>query len=499
MGKKFDMGEFAKTLQQANVSESDTWREQIEYIDIDLLDGDSRNFYDLTGIDDLAANIQVCGLQQPIRVRRGENGRYIIVSGHRRRAALRKLAEDGQDQYKQVPCIVERDDIPPAMQELRLIWANSSTREMSSAEKGKQAQRVRTLLYQLQDEGYEFKGRMRDHVAAACQISQTKLAVLDVIQAKLIPAYKTLYEQDQITESAAYALARMPSPFQEKVFAACKKNVQGNAAEKMRKKLDAGWTGPDTSLRCPDQVHLCTHEAAFLRHDLARCWGQCWGATCCMECREAFQEYSPCSSACQKAKAERSQKNKAKMEREKTSAKREAEERTKQNQAVADDVAALWQRLQEAAGGHLDSKLMKALGFPHRPHAVEAMLKGEFHASPWDDGSSCYPTADGLSRFCRETGASADELLLLRPAQAPQPEGQLVLAGWMPGGTRPGHSGRVVCLFDLGKEDLVGKIMRYDSRRGKYLWESSGTVCDMEPTAWMALPAYEGGKRNAEN
>lgn len=40
---RFDMGEFAKTLQQANVSNSDTGREQIEYIDIDLLDADEKN------------------------------------------------------------------------------------------------------------------------------------------------------------------------------------------------------------------------------------------------------------------------------------------------------------------------------------------------------------------------------------------------------------------------------------------------------------------------
>ena len=36
---KFDMGEFAKTLAQP-VSESGTGREQIEYIDVDLLDSD---------------------------------------------------------------------------------------------------------------------------------------------------------------------------------------------------------------------------------------------------------------------------------------------------------------------------------------------------------------------------------------------------------------------------------------------------------------------------
>ena len=83
-GKNFDISKFAATLKP--VSDSDhTGPEQIEYIDIDLLDGDERNFYQLTDIDELADNIQMCGLQQPIRVRAGEDGRFTIVSGHRRR------------------------------------------------------------------------------------------------------------------------------------------------------------------------------------------------------------------------------------------------------------------------------------------------------------------------------------------------------------------------------------------------------------------------------
>ena len=83
--------------------------EQIQYIDIDLLDSDERNFYQLSDLDDLADNIQLCGLQQPIRVRDGEGGRYTIVSGHRRRAALAKLVDQGLTQFRRVPCIRETD------------------------------------------------------------------------------------------------------------------------------------------------------------------------------------------------------------------------------------------------------------------------------------------------------------------------------------------------------------------------------------------------------
>ena len=79
----FNLGDVLK-----NVPNSDTGREQITYLPIDNLDSDAGNFYELTGIDALADNISVAGLQQPIRVRAGrEPGRYTIVSGHRRMAA----------------------------------------------------------------------------------------------------------------------------------------------------------------------------------------------------------------------------------------------------------------------------------------------------------------------------------------------------------------------------------------------------------------------------
>ena len=175
--------------------------EQIEYIDIGLLDGDERNFYQLTDIDELADNIQMCGLQQPIRVRAGEGGRFTIVSGHRRRAALAQLVEKGLGQFRRVPCIRETDDASPALQELRLIFANSSTRKLTSAEIGEQAERVEALLYQLKEDGFEFpEGRMRDVVAAACNTHGSKLARIKVIREHLLSNLRPAWDGGKMPE-----------------------------------------------------------------------------------------------------------------------------------------------------------------------------------------------------------------------------------------------------------------------------------------------------------
>ena len=165
MGRKFDITAAFQAAVGEGVSKSDT-REQIQYIGLDRLDQDPGNFYSLDGLEELAANIQLCGLQQPLRVRPGENGRYTIVSGHRRRAALALLSEEEQ-KWTAVPCIVETDDVSPELRELRLIMANSATRVLSAAEIARQAEEVEKLLYQLKEQGYAFPGRMRDQVAAA--------------------------------------------------------------------------------------------------------------------------------------------------------------------------------------------------------------------------------------------------------------------------------------------------------------------------------------------
>lgn len=191
--------------------------ERIEYIPLDRLVGDERNFYALSDIDALAANIELIGLQQPIRVREA-GARFRIVSGHRRHAAIRKLVEEGSKTFERVPCIIETVECSEAMQELRLIYANSDTRKMSPADLSRQAVRVEELFYQLKEEGFEFPGRMRDHVAQACQTTKSKLSRLKVIREKLHPMLMADWEEGRLSEAVAYRIAQESEKVQNQLF-----------------------------------------------------------------------------------------------------------------------------------------------------------------------------------------------------------------------------------------------------------------------------------------
>ena len=292
-----------------NVSNLDTSDspQQIEYIDIGLLDGDPRNRRDLRGLEELAANIELLGLRQPLRVRENPEspGRFIIVSGHRRRAALQRLVDDGRVDFARVPCIRDVSAQSSALQELRLIFDNLDTQPYSSAEKAKIAARVEELLYVLKEEGMEFPGRMRDQVAAACRISAPKLARLKVIREKLVPQYMGLFEKGTLPEQTASALARLPEVFQKRLANALSEVPSGSIAEKVLKKYNEGWRW-EPALQCPDGKP-CKRGDTFLRRDCeTHSWESfCGGNTCCLKCEKSKAGYSPCERMCSKAKAQR--------------------------------------------------------------------------------------------------------------------------------------------------------------------------------------------------
>ena len=379
MAKKNGIGDvLAATL--GDVSNSDTaGREQIEYIPRTALVADEKNFYSIEGVEELAANIELIGLQQPLRVRpiEGGDGLYRVVSGHRRRAALDKLALDSNRGFEQVPCIVERDDVSPAMQELRLIYANSSTRDMTDADLAKQAERVTDLLYQLKEEGYEFPGRMRDHVAEACKINTTKLATLKVIQEKLPEQYRAEWESGKVSTDAAYKIARAPEALQARICKAFKKaptaQVVGCLLEIHEKRRKGCLWEP--TLKCPDGS-ACSHGDAFMRHD-ASCWygEQCGGKTCCLKCERTTLSYSPCSSACAKAKQARAEQNAQKKESEE-------KEYAKAQKKCQREIKAIFQRLLpliDAAG------LSDKNSIPCRYSALSVKKAREYAAGEFGD------------------------------------------------------------------------------------------------------------------
>lgn len=330
--------------------------EQIVLLPLDKLDPDPDNFYSLENVGDLAGNIELCGLMDPLRVR--PNGeRYTVVSGHRRRAAIMLIRDGGSKQFADgVPCIVEYGEASDAMRKLRLIYANASTRQLSSADLSRQAEEVTRLLYELQEQGVKFPGRMRDHVAQACGVTKSKIARLHAIRSRAVEYVVEAFDQGKINESVAYELSKLDRFVQNRIYvnhvrlgykpeALTAEYIQalGTLELKLRKikcpKTAAGcWCPHAKSLF--DEAQRMTHFEGVK--------GNCSKGRCCMTC----PDLSMCEHACLKCEEERKAMITAKEQQ-----KQERLDAANRNAAMAleakkrhdEETAEIWARIRQAA------------------------------------------------------------------------------------------------------------------------------------------------------
>lgn len=495
--KKFDLGELTRAL-AGDVPEPGTeGRDQIEYIDIGLIDSDPSNFYELRDIPDLAGDIETVGLQQPLLVRPGEDGHVVLISGHRRRAALQLLVDEGKERFRQVPCIRKAGG-NPLVYEMQLIFANAHTRVLTNAEIGKQAARLEEIFYQLKEQGYEFPGRMIDHVAEACNIKRAKLGRLKKIEAHLAPCYKPLWDAGDLPEDTADALAGLPQAVQERIKRVCpKKTPTASNIREIGSKMKTGFCYDVIGLKCPDGG-VCTQRDKFLKHNLT-CygWERCSGGKCCVECSAGGAhrvDGSACGAACaemcakaravyEKAKA----KQKDSEEREATKARSKAAQK-----AMAD--AARIVRAADAAGLDDDTKLESTYSSLTKVGVLRKILQGDI-----SEGVSNYALGEiipyrtkDLTNMAQTLHCSTDYLLgltdQLRPAAA-EP-GQMVLAAWMPGGLAPPEECEVVADVEPGDG---GKPVRCFLRwlGGAWMFKNLDKKIGMTVIRWLRLPEVE--------
>lgn len=494
--KKFDLGELTRALAGDVPDPGTEGREQIEYIDIGLIDSDPGNFYELRDIPDLAGDIETVGLQQPLLVRPGEDGHVVLISGHRRRAALQLLVAEGKEQFRQVPCI-RKTGGNALVYEMQLIFANAHTRVLTNAEIGKQAARLEEIFYQLKEQGYEFPGRMIDHVAEACNIKRAKLGRLKKIEAHLAPCYKPLWDAGDLPEDTADALAGLPQDVQERIKRVFPKkvptarNIRSMGEWLESKQCDYCTVG----FRCPDGG-ACTHQDKFFRHDLIRdsWWAPCSGGKCCVKCSSGGA-HSPnsydaaCSEMCAKARAIY---EKAKAEKQDSEEREAAKARSKAVQKAMADAARIV-RAADTAGLDDDAKLESAYATMTTLKTLRKISQGDISESVSNYALGeiiPYRTKD-LTSMAQTLHCSTDYLLGLTDqlrVMSAEP-GQMVLAAWMPGGLTPPEPCEVVADVDAGEGVKMRRLFYWDGT--VFRFKKSGVDIKVSVIRWLRLPEVE--------
>lgn len=207
-------------------------------INIDDLVPSRNNFYSIEegGIKELKDSIELLGLQQNLVVNKLENGKYEIIAGHRRYMAMKMLYEEGNQNFKSIPCKVEEDD--NIKNELRLIITNSTTRELTDWEKIHQASKLKELLIEYKKRE-KIPGRVRDIVANILNVSATQIARMESISKNLIEEFKEELKEDKVNFSSAYELSKLDEEKQKEIYEDNKENNSNITIKGIKKKAEA--------------------------------------------------------------------------------------------------------------------------------------------------------------------------------------------------------------------------------------------------------------------
>jgi ParB family transcriptional regulator, chromosome partitioning protein len=185
-------------------------RERLEEIALDLIDENpyqTRSSFDPVALEELAESIKASGLAQPILVRPGVNGRYVLVLGERRCRAARLAGKAS------VPAIVRQMANEQAA-EITII-ENLQREDLNCLEQAQAFARLSREFNLTQEQIGQRTGVSRESVANYMRLLKLPQGVLDLLgQGKL-----GFSEARVLLEAAAYLDANGIEQMAEKAVA----------------------------------------------------------------------------------------------------------------------------------------------------------------------------------------------------------------------------------------------------------------------------------------
>lgn len=189
---------------------SDSFVDSISMIDIDLIKPTNDNFFSLSDIEILAEDIERQGLKHNLVVSedKDQKGTYWLKSGHRRFEAIKFLLKENKLKNKTVPCLV--DGIKTKSENmLDLIMLNATTRVMSDSEIIQQYEMLEKTYKELELQGKKFKGRLRERIAKALNVSSAQIGKMEHINRYATSEIKDAVIKGKMSISTANEIANL--------------------------------------------------------------------------------------------------------------------------------------------------------------------------------------------------------------------------------------------------------------------------------------------------
>ena len=465
-GKNFDISRFAATIKP--VSESDTMLE----ISIDDIRDNPRNFYptpDTQALRALMESIRANGMLEPPTVVPAGDGTYRLISGHSRLAAIKALREtETPGQWATVLCRV----LPPmseGQEQAAVIEANRQ-RVKSNALLADEVERLTKAYIKRREAGEDLPGRIRDRVAETLRINATKAANVTAIKNGLkVPGIVERWKRNDIPEAAALMISRMNIDEQYRLLDWMIDKHRSYTISEVRK-FDICYRN---AYKCDKTGKPCENIERIYDHDLHH--GEWSGAECCMMCLKK----DTCPAAC-------------KYVEKKPVEQPEPGPVVKRNPAV-DDPRLAWQTMVPTFCQRV-KELRIQTGMTRKEFAQSIdEFPGTYSAC--ENNSMC--GSEKIAKLALCFGVSTDYLYGLTDELTPPmlPEGQLMIAGWMPGSTNPAEPGEFAAYVDLGDGKLLKRFFDWDGQH----WMMPGGIEAQAPVVWwMRLPPVPAAEKGAD-
>ncbi len=216
MARKF---EFDSSIEKdIKAVASDSFVDSIKMINVDLVKPSADNFFSLSEIEVLAEDIERQGLKHNLVVSedKDQKGTYWLKSGHRRFEAIKFLIAENRLTNKTVPCLV--DGIKTKAENmLDLIMLNATTRVMTDAEIMQQYNILEKTYKELEAEGKKFKGRLRERIAEALQVSSAQVSKIEKINRYAVDEIKEAVSSGEMSISTANDVAKLDEDKQKEL------------------------------------------------------------------------------------------------------------------------------------------------------------------------------------------------------------------------------------------------------------------------------------------
>lgn len=190
------------------------------------------NKYSVEEINELATGIHMAGgLQQPLLLGR-VNGEYWLASGHRRITAIDVLAQEGEEEFAEVPCRYK--DMTELEFRMQLLIGNTFNRKPTDYDKMIEAQEWKELLQQMKAEGVfkpEKGTRTRDYIAMIMGEATGTIGTLQQINNNATDAVKEQFEAGALSMTAAAEASKLPEEDQNAIAEAAAAGQETRAAE----------------------------------------------------------------------------------------------------------------------------------------------------------------------------------------------------------------------------------------------------------------------------